>query len=675
MNLQGGIEENEFHPVLNSCANAPKNGFDRHFRQHSRRNGYRKSMCAMGVCSKWLPPLARFGPLLSYRYMRQGAMLYADSDWDTGGPAGRFYFCTAIMPNFGRNIIMAETCENCRRVIAVNETPCLWQGAVVCAQCRARLEAGAVVLPGKPLMARLTEIYRQHPVVMAIATGAAAAVALLLVAILAAWMSWASGQTSREIKAGIQGVKKAVAVVLPVPSGSIHGRVWWRTSAGVMHLGRDKNVWLIRRTVPRAAVLAILNQPKLHAALVALIARIPVLEAAYLKAARASAAYDKAYRAYDRAQAAYYTAMDEYERHRDKVHRAYRKAAGAAYHRACEECSAVAGRMSQPMGSPESSEEETEGYIFDVYQQAQAAYHKALEKRLLLAGHLPPRIGTFSAIKTIETTYRLCGGSIGNVSGSDAVKAMVLKAMAAKTKADFKGHYHFTDIPAGRYFFIIPASTSFGLSGVLDYRHPVTVAGGENIRADINEGHAVGYSTLENSSASAIHASATARIAVEHSTLENPPRDVAGVINLPTVAANSRGPLPNSRGLQPHAAGGGAVQLFKPRTQNGLGSATGSGPGRGAGVGGGGSIVTPPPNPIMPRKYQSAWPAHLVSPKFQLTIRRNGTVANVKVLISSGHTSIDRAIIKALLQARFLPNIVGGKPVQSKFVIRYQLTS
>ncbi len=96
---------------------------------------------------------------------------------------------------------------------------------------------------------------------------------------------------------------------------------------------------------------------------------------------------------------------------------------------------------------------------------------------------------------------------------------------------------------------------------------------------------------------------------------------------------------------------------------------------QGAGVGGGGSIVTPPPNPIMPLKYQFAWPAHLVNPKFQLTIRRDGTVANVKVLISSGHAGIDQAIINALMQARFLPNIVGGKPVQSKFVIRYQLAS
>ncbi len=148
----------------------------------------------------------------------------------------------------------------------------------------------------------------------------------------------------------------------------------------------------------------------------------------------------------------------------------------------------------------------------------------------------------------------------------------------------------------------------------------------------------------------------------------------------PSTGARSRGPQPDSRGAQPDAAGGGAgavVQLFKPGAQTSLGSATGGGPGRGrgAGVGGGGSIVKPPPNPIMPLRYQFAWPAHLVNPKFQLTIRRDGTVADVKVLISSGHAGIDQAIINALMQARFLPNIVGGKPVQSKFVIRYQLTS
>lgn len=143
----------------------------------------------------------------------------------------------------------------------------------------------------------------------------------------------------------------------------------------------------------------------------------------------------------------------------------------------------------------------------------------------------------------------------------------------------------------------------------------------------------------------------------------------------------TRGPQPNSRGLQPDATGGGRggrpIQLFKPGTKTGLGSATGSGPGRGrgAGVGGGGSIVKPPPNPIMPLKYQFAWPAHLVNPRFQLTIRRDGSVASVKVLRSSGHPGIDQAIINALMQARFLPDIVGGKPVQSKFVISYNLSS
>ncbi len=149
----------------------------------------------------------------------------------------------------------------------------------------------------------------------------------------------------------------------------------------------------------------------------------------------------------------------------------------------------------------------------------------------------------------------------------------------------------------------------------------------------------------------------------------------------PGQQTRSRGPQVASRGAQPDAPGGGGgnglIQLFKPGSRTGLGSATGTGPGRGrgAGVGGGGSIVVPPPNPILPLKYEFALPAHLVNPKFELTIRRNGTVAAVKVLISSGHVGIDQAIINALMQARFLPNIISGKPVQSKFVIRYQLTS
>ncbi len=126
------------------------------------------------------------------------------------------------------------------------------------------------------------------------------------------------------------------------------------------------------------------------------------------------------------------------------------------------------------------------------------------------------------------------------------------------------------------------------------------------------------------------------------------PGGQAGIVLLhggAAVAANSRGPQPDSRGAHP----------------------------RGERAGAGDSIVTPPPNPIMPLKYQFVWPARLVNPKFELTIRRDGSVAKVKVLISSGYTGIDQAIINALMQARFLPNIVEGKLVQSKFVIRYQL--
>ncbi|MGC9260503.1 MAG: energy transducer TonB [Phycisphaerae bacterium] len=163
------------------------------------------------------------------------------------------------------------------------------------------------------------------------------------------------------------------------------------------------------------------------------------------------------------------------------------------------------------------------------------------------------------------------------------------------------------------------------------------------------------------------------------------PRTVHTQISLrdvPGQRTRGRGPQPNSRGPQPDAAvggggDGGTIQLFKHGAKTALGSAVGGGPGRGrgAGVGGGGSIVRPPPNPIMPLKYQFAWPAHLVNPKFQLTILPDGSVAAVKVLRSSGHPAIDQSIIDALMQARFLPNIIGGKPVESKFVIRYNLSS
>ncbi len=143
--------------------------------------------------------------------------------------------------------------------------------------------------------------------------------------------------------------------------------------------------------------------------------------------------------------------------------------------------------------------------------------------------------------------------------------------------------------------------------------------------------------------------------------------------------SRGRGPQPDSRGPQPDASGGGGGGLqfnwMKPGAKNGLGAGAGKGRGRGPGVGGAGNFIVPPANPIMPLKYQFVWPAHLKNPKFQLTIRPNGTVARVKVLRSSGYPGIDQAIIEALEQAKCLPNIVGGKPVESKFAIRYDLTS
>jgi TonB family protein len=178
-----------------------------------------------------------------------------------------------------------------------------------------------------------------------------------------------------------------------------------------------------------------------------------------------------------------------------------------------------------------------------------------------------------------------------------------------------------------------------------------------------------------------INSSHNAWIAPSHILAPKTVHTQISVRNVPGQRTRGRGLQPDSRGPQPDAAGGGGdggiIQLFKHGAKTGLGSATGGGPGRGrgAGVGGGGSIVKPPPNPIMPLKYQFAWPKHLVNPKFQLTILPDGNVAAVKVLRSSGHPTIDQAIIDALMQARFLPDIVGGKPVQSKFVIRYNLSS
>ena len=78
-------------------------------------------------------------------YVEMGAMRYADSGWDTGGPAGHLYFFTAIKPKLGRNIIMAENCENCGRGIGELEMPCVFNGLVVCFDCDGLLRRQATV--------------------------------------------------------------------------------------------------------------------------------------------------------------------------------------------------------------------------------------------------------------------------------------------------------------------------------------------------------------------------------------------------------------------------------------------------------------------------------------------------------------------------------------------------
>ena len=314
-----------------------------------------------------------------------------------------------------------EKCESCGRAIGANEVPMVWQGAVVCSQCRERLEAGAIAMPGESLVARIMGTYRRRPIMMAITTGAAAAILLLLLAVLVVWLSWLSGQTLRGIKAGIQKAGRAVAIVLPEPSGSIHGRIWWRASTGTMHLGRDKTVWLIRRTVPRAVVLAVFSQPKLQAALAA---RTSMLKAAYSKAVAEEVAHKKAHEW-------------EFE-------------------------PGLAARL------------------------ARRAYEGVLKIKRIL-GHIPVRMGTASAITILKAfAYHNDGNGVWTL------KAMKeFKAWGGKTKADFKGRYHFSDIRPGRYFFVIVSTVvDYGVPqtvrGIVDYKHPVTVAGGKNLRVDIN---------------------------------------------------------------------------------------------------------------------------------------------------------------------------------------------
>lgn len=263
-----------------------------------------------------------------------------------------------------------------------------------------------------------------------------------------------------------------------------------------MHLGRDKKVWIIRRTVPRAAVLAALNhQPGLHAALVARIAQIPFLAAAYTKAAAELKADDNPkVRAWDRARATWakaqaaWAAQNPVEDDRARAAKAettllaqnpgWAQMPWAKAVVAYDKARATWDKAHAPYDKAKAA-----------YEKAQGRYHKALKIQFILA-HLPPWIGTISAIKTIRTVSGLCGRS-----GYVARNSIMNGAIAGKTKADFKGRYHFSDIQAGQYFFILPSSGALTYGHlvaltyrhlVVDYGHPIMVAGGKNIRVDID---------------------------------------------------------------------------------------------------------------------------------------------------------------------------------------------
>ena len=338
-----------------------------------------------------------------------------------------------------------EKCANCGRVIATNEVAFLWQEKIVCAQCRTRLEAGGAAAPARPVPARIGEAYRRRPVFMAIATGIVAGTLVLLVAVAAAWMSWASSKTLHGIGAGLHGIGNIAAVVLPAAHGSIHGRIWWRSPIGAMHLGRDKTVMLVRRRVSGTAFHAFLQKSGAYAALT-----VPASQAARLRVAyrKAIAAYNEAGATYSDAQATYQAAVNKARATPNKAWTAYQAAANnarAAYHKA----RAAAN-------------------------EARATYENAVAATQLLNAQYPKRIGFISA-------EGICGRVYQRVNISVSLRKLFV---VKKTKANFRGKYHFSKVAPGNYFF--ECNEPDGTTVILHYRRPIQVSSGQDVAVDID---------------------------------------------------------------------------------------------------------------------------------------------------------------------------------------------
>lgn len=332
-----------------------------------------------------------------------------------------------------------EKCENCGHVIATNESPFLWLDRVVCAPCRAKLETGVAATPVRPVLARVKEAYRRRPVFMAIASGVAAAVLVSLVVVAATWMFWASSKTLHGIDAGLRSFGKAAALVLPTAHGAIHGRIWWRSTSGAVRLGRDKTVVLVRRRTSGAAFQAQLRGSGAYAALILLASHAARLRVAYRKA---QAAYGKARAAYNSARAAYGPGM----------------------------------RWTSSDGAKATADINTRA----AYKSAKAAYGGPLAAKEILDAHFPKRIGFASA------------SGICNLTN---VHIPLRKLFGVKkTKANFKGQYHFSKVAAGKYFLLCRLPPWITINGItinrsivfVHYKQPIQVSAGQDADVDVN---------------------------------------------------------------------------------------------------------------------------------------------------------------------------------------------
>lgn len=121
------------------------------------------------------------------------------------------------------------------------------------------------------------------------------------------------------------------------------------------------------------------------------------------------------------------------------------------------------------------------------------------------------------------------------------------------------------------------------------------------------------------------------------------------------------------------ASGNGSGGGIGPGSGGGIGGGHGTGEGSGSGPGRGGGIAPPQVlSKVEPRYPDSAIQAGLSGTvTVSVGITMDGSVSNVSIISSSGHSELDQAVLSAVRKWRFAPakNLGNGKAVASRVTL------